>query len=65
MSDINPARLPMNILAGLAYLPPPYIADDVNHTLTRGERWARYLSNGLPIVLIRSVLASVKYLDRY
>jgi amanitin/phalloidin family toxin len=34
-SDINAARLPYT--NGLQVI-PPYVADDVNHTLTRGER---------------------------
>ena len=36
MSDINDTRLPWIYLFLLGF--PPYVGDDVNHTLTRGER---------------------------
>ena len=36
MSDINTARLPFVYLF-IILIFPPYIGDDVNHTLTRGD----------------------------
>jgi amanitin/phalloidin family toxin len=43
MPDINATRLP----AWLATC--PCVGDDVNNTLTRGERYAQHLTNGVPI----------------
>ena len=59
MSDINAIRLP-----GLGFVPwwPAYVGDDVNPTLTRGDKWAQHSSNDLPIVLMRCVLVFVEYL---
>ena len=56
MSDINAIRLPI-----LVFVPPPYVSDDVNLILTRGERWAQYPSNNVPIVLKCYVLAFAEY----
>ena len=47
MSDINDTRLPLIIL----FFYGPYVGDDVNTTLTRGERWVRHSSNDAPIDL--------------
>ena len=42
----------------------PYVGDDVNHTLTRGERWSQNPSIDLPIVLnMRFVLLVRPYYD--
>ena len=38
MSDINAIRLPFFFF----WFWPPYVGDDVNFTLTRGEKWAQH-----------------------
>ena len=61
MSDINAIRLPgVGFIIGIGFF--PYVGDDVNHTLTRGERWVQHPSNDVPIVLMCCVLAFVEYL---
>ena len=55
MSNVNATRRP-GILILIAY-----VGDDVNHTLTRGERWAQYPCNDSTIALICYVLAFVNY----
>ena len=53
---INATRIP-GILVLVAY-----VGDDINHTLTRGERWAQHSSDDVLIVLMCCVLAFVEYL---
>ena len=57
MSDINATRLPNSYITLR-----PYVGDEVNHTLIRGEKWAQHSSNDIPIVLMCRVLAFAEYL---
>ena len=60
MSDninLNDTRLPFLWITIFFF---PCVSDDVNSTLTRGERWAQNLSNGAPIALMCCVLAFVE-----
>ena len=57
MSDRNVTRLPFSN----KYTSIPYIGDDINHTLTRGERWAQHPSNDVQIVLMCCILGFVEY----
>ena len=63
MSDINSTRLPIAIVIGLLVVVlPPYIGDDANLILYRGEGWAQHSSNDVSILLMCFVLAFVEYL---
>ena len=55
MSDINATCLP-----GILIVYPPYVGDEVNPTLTCGNRWAWYLSNFVSIVFMCCLLAFVE-----
>ena len=66
MSDTNATRLPIAVLGIVIVIGNiAYVGDDVNPTLTRGDRWAQHPSNDVPIVLMpRCVLVFVEYLVR-
>ena len=48
MSDINSSRVPLILLL---FPLIPYTGDEDNNTLNRGDKWARYPSDDIPIVL--------------
>ena len=63
MSDTNDNRLPFfGITFSFNGINFSYVGEDVNPTLTRGERLAQYSFNDVPIVLMCCVLAFVEYL---
>ena len=65
MSDINGTRLPHTY--HIIYPPyRPYVSDDVNHILDRGQKWAQHPFNEVTIVFMCArVLAFAEYLAHY
>ena len=59
MSDINSSRVPLVLLL---FPLIPYTGDEVNNTLNRGDGWAHYPFNDVPIVLTRCVSAFAEHL---